>query len=355
MSEEPAWLTQYIEKAKTYKRAQSCNSLTLTLHAMLLRAIDLECEKLWRLAANLSNDALKKARQADASDPELQSMMADLCTVSARCLLKLSDTFNGVALFVIALKLYTTLYGINDGRSQNCASSLRSIFRTESNHSSRCWLDYFCRANDTITKLRQLGLLANLKHKQIESHIRAQADSLHIDALSLPRDLGEEQSDMLQDKYLARLIFALYQSSDRDRQSDRVLLLEFDPSIPLAIDQCDRYFHLFSQHIQPEPILVTHKYFKTKDARIWLYYKKGKGLTDTATKPVSEVQTIYKKSIYDLNDIASLFSNRLRKLHCAANFYKLNNPLVPNLYAYFLLGSRMRHAVGNLLKLEQIK
>lgn len=76
MSEEPAWLTQYIEKAKTYKRAQSCNSLTLTLHAMLLRAIDLECEKLWRLAANLSNDALKKARQADASDPELSAFAA---------------------------------------------------------------------------------------------------------------------------------------------------------------------------------------------------------------------------------------------------------------------------------------
>lgn len=144
MSEDPDWLREYIEKAKTYKRAKSCSSLALKLHAMLLKAIDLESEKHWRLAANLSSDALKMARQTDASDPELQSIMVDLCTVSARCLLTLADTFNGVALYVLALKLYTILYGINDGRSQNCAESLRSNFRTESNHSSRCWLDYFC-------------------------------------------------------------------------------------------------------------------------------------------------------------------------------------------------------------------
>lgn len=354
MSEEPAWLAQYLERAKTYKLAESCSNLTLRLHAMLLKAIDLESEKHWRLAANISNDALKIARQADASDPELQSVMADLCTVSARCLLQLGDTFNGVALFAIALKLYTTLYGINDGRSQNCASSLRSIFKTESNHSSRCWLDYFCRANDTITKLRQLGLLANLKHKEIESQIGSQADALHLSALSLPRNLGQEQSAMLQDKYLARLIFALYQSSDLDRQADRVLLLEFDQSEPLTIDQCDQYFHQFSKHIQPEPILVTHKYFRTRDERIWLYYKKGKGLTDANTKPVSEVQTIYKQSIYDLNDIAGLFSSRLRKLHSTKSFYKLNSQLLPDLYAYFFLDNKKRHEVANLLKLEQI-
>lgn len=175
---------------------------------------------------------------------------------------------------------------------------------------------------------------------------------MHIDALHLPRDLGQEQSDMLQDKYLATLIFALYQSSDRDREADKVLLLEIDPSVPLTIEQCDRYFQSFSQHIQPEPILVTHKYLKTKDELIWLYYKKGKSLSDRATKPASEVQTIYKQSIVQLDDIARLFSIRLRKLHSPTNFYKLSSPLAQNIYAYFLLDREMRRNLSKLLMLE---
>lgn len=351
MNEDPPWLAHYIEQAKSFKPGQG-QGLALRLQAMLLRAIDLENNDDFHSAAATASQTLKLARKESIQDKDQKSLIADLCILNGRCLLKLADTFNGVALYILALKLYTHLYGINDGRSQNCVSNLRAIFSAETNWASRTWLDFFCSANLILPRIKQLGLMQPISMPQMEVFIGQQAELLHAELLALNPSSIKENCELLQQRHLADLIYELYKHNARGRQVDKVLLFTTHSQNPPTRDQCTKLFALFNDLIQSPSILVEHRYAESKDGRLWLYYKKGSGVANGKASPAGKVNTIYKHCLTTVDDMAMLFNCRLDKLQSTYSICKLANNTQPDQNMFMLLDNKMRRELKQLLPIQ---
>ncbi|GEM_PF-3548346 len=354
MSEEPAWLAQYIEKAKTYKRAQSCNSLTLTLHAMLLKAIDLEIENEFDRAVFVSSEAIKLAQASQTSETELHSTTADLCTVKGRCLIKAGALTDGLSMHLTALKLYTSVHGINDGRSKNCVAVLRTTFRNNQSHTGRCWLDYFCKAHELIEALRSVGFLVGCEPTKVEHLVNTCADNLQHLLVTLSQSEAKDQSNQLQNQYLAEMIYALYNKDEALRQADNVMLIRTQSMTTCTVLECEVRFAQFNKLIQPDPILIIHRISRNADGQIFLYFKKGNQLANTKIKNTVPAKNIFKQEVSELNDIAKLFSSRLHKLKATRRLYRINTSMNSQIQIYFLLSIEQKRELENFIQFEQV-
>lgn len=365
------WIEHYLKQALLYKRGQSGNTATLQLHAFLLKALDLSndgryeeaaivfCEALTLARINLfavqsskSNDSSNKA----AIDEEELSTVADLCFGYARVLAELDCVGQALDLMYLAVRLYTRLYGIADGRVLFCASRLKELALSFTAHIYVARILFFLRAHKVLAGLIRANFLFESSWPEccviVENLTLAYCLRLENGSTYSAELKAEEIEDIEIVNGVVELI-----SRTANSGATRLVVFPADDSqsfSALCRKNFNRYVAEFNRAVGKEILIPVRCEISDlpenspKSTVAYLFAQKGQTLgIGKASMVVNspERNLPLKWRCYEFDDLCGLFNSRLRKLRSAEKFYRLDNGSSAGINAYLLCSSAQSSAL----------
>jgi hypothetical protein len=356
------WIEQYLKQALLYKRGQSGNTVTLQLHAFLLRALDLSNDGRYEAAAIVFCEALALARlnlsELEGSkssgaankgvlDVEELSTIADLCFGYARVLAELNGVHQALDLMYLAIRLYTRLYGIADGRVLFCASRLKELALSFQAYIYVARILFFLRAHKALAGLLQAKFLFESSWPECCVLVEnlTSAYCLRLDnGSSYSADLSTEE---IEDIEIVNCAVELIRSTASSSAARLVVFPAYDSQSFSALCHTNfsGYVAEFNRAVGKEiliPVRCEIGYLPEDSPQsivAYLFVQKGQTLglgkgSMVVNSPERKLPFKWKCSEFD--DLCGLFNSRLRKLRSGERFYRLDNgrSAVINAYLY---------------------
>lgn len=356
------WIEQYLKQALLYKRGQSGNTETLQLHAFLLKALDLSndgryeaaaivfCEALAIAKLNLSALESSKSNAPSSNcplDAEELSTIADLCFGYARVLAELGGVRHALGFMYLAIRLYTRLYGIADGRVLFCASRLKELARA---FHADIWVArilFFLRAHKVLIGLIRAKFLFESSWPEccviVENLAAAYCLRLDNDS-GYPAGLSAEEIEDIEIVNCAVELISKTASSS----ATRLVVFpacESQSFAALCHINFDRYIAEFNRAVGKEILIPVRCEIgdlpedSSQSTVAYLFARKGQTLglgkgSMVVNSPERNLPLKWK--CYQFDDLCGLFNSRLRKLRSSEKFYRLDNgrAAVINAYLY---------------------
>ncbi len=356
------WIEQYLKQALLYKRGQSGNTSTLQLHAFLLRALDLSnegryeaaavvfCEALAFARLNLSELEGSKSNGASingALDVEELSTIADLCFGYARVLAELNSVRQALDLMYLAIRLYTRLYGVADGRVLFCASRLKELALSFPAYISVARILFFLRAHKALAGLIRAKFLFESSWPECCVIVENLTSDycLRLDkGTSYSAGLSAEE---IEDIEIVNCAVELIRRTAGSSAARLVVFPAYDSQFfsTLCHMNFSGYVAEFNRSVGKEiliPVRCEIGYVPEDSPQStvsYLFVQKGQRLglgkgAMVVNSPERNLPLKWKCSEFD--DLCGLFNSRLRKLRSAEKFYRLDNgrSAVINAYLY---------------------
>jgi len=365
------WIEQYLKQALLYKRGESGNTETLQLHAFLLKALDLSNDGRYEAAAGVFCEALALARlnlselessKSDASsnngvlDVEELSTIADLCFGYARVLAELNGAPQALELMYLAIRLYTRLYGIADGRVLFCASRLKELALSFPAYIYVARILFFLRAHKALAGLIRAKFLFESSWPEccvIVENLTS-AYCLRLDnGSSYPAGLSAEE---IEDIEIVNCAVELI-SRTKSTSATRLVVFpacESQSFSALCHMNFDRYVAEFNRAVGKEILIPVRCEIgdlpedSPQSTVAYLFAQKGQTLgSGKGSMVVSspERNLPLKWKCFHFDDLCGLFNSRLRKLRSVEKFYRLDNGRSAIINAYLYCSSDQASAL----------
>ncbi|MBS1999705.1 MAG: hypothetical protein JSS86_25455 [Cyanobacteria bacterium SZAS LIN-2] len=283
------FLTAWLESALPSPRQQQASNCAVTLNESLLKALALVDQDKAAEADAVFKEALDQIRTSKNISFDVLPTIADLSFGYGRLLLKMKEHREGHALIDIALRLYTRLYGIEDGRTIFCADKKRELARTANNQTEIANVQYFLRAHNLLNRLKSLRLLPDAGPTDFNMPIEKSTDLFSADLRGMPVTSTDQQIDKVEDKHIVLLVVELFAAcAEAEGHTSKLAI------IPVQDMARDGYIEIFVKAIT-NPVL---------------------------RKEVSETEKA-KWSGVKIDELCGLVNKRLKQLRANEQFYIL--------------------------------
>ncbi|MBS2007538.1 MAG: hypothetical protein JST01_10885 [Cyanobacteria bacterium SZAS TMP-1] len=283
------FITAWLDRALPAHREQQNSKAAVTLNEALLKALALVDQDKTAEADAVFKEALEQIRASKQISFDVLPTIADLSFGYGRLLLKMKQQSAGNAFIDIALRLYTRLYGIEDGRTTFCVDKKRELARTENNDIEIAKVQYFLRAQNILNRLKSLRLLPDAGPTDFNTPIEKSTDLFSAAVRGMPASPPDQQIIEVEDRHIVLLVEELFAAcAEAEGHTSRLAI------IPVQDGARDGYIEIFVKAIT-NPVL---------------------------RKEVSETDQ-EKWSAVSVDDLCGLVNKRLKQLRANEQFYIL--------------------------------
>ncbi|MBS1991519.1 MAG: hypothetical protein JSS83_13435 [Cyanobacteria bacterium SZAS LIN-3] len=283
------FITAWLDRALPAHREQKDSKAAVTLNESLLKALALVDQDKAMEADAVFKEALDQIRTSKQISIDVLPTIADLSFGYGRLLLKMKEHREGHALIDIALRLYTRLYGIEDGRTIFCADKKRELARTANNQIEIANVQYFLRAHNVLNRLKSLRLLPDAGPTDFNTPIEKSTDLFSAAVRGMPATSPDQQIIEVEDRHIVLLVGELFAAcAEAEGHTSRLAI------IPVQGMASDGYIEIFVKAMT-NPVL---------------------------RKEVSETDQ-EKWGAVSVDDLCGLVNKRLKQLRANEQFYIL--------------------------------